>query len=706
MRLSTFIQQHMEALLQEWEKSAVAISPELKGADRQALRDHAGEMLEFIAWDIEQPRSASETAAKSKGQGKLPEQPTIAESHGIVRMEQGLSLNQLLLEHRALRASVTIRWGSQQNGLQTDDIAQLIRFNEAMDQLLNDAITGYSDRKEQETRLFETALSFSPDPSVIFSPSGQIIYLNTAMAELLDVSLETAKGKDLYTLGAPFAADLYESLGQTVSTGEVNRKEVTFRTFAGKDMTLDCLLAPVRDRDGRVEAVAKTSRDITERKASEYQAWRNANFDALTGIPNRRLFLDRLAQPLKESQRKTGGFTLMFIDLDHFKEANDQLGHSMGDLLLIEAAERLCACVRKMDTVARLGGDEFTIILKDLQQQEKIEAIAHKVLDQLNRPFQVREHRVQLSASIGVTRFPGDGSNVDQLMRNADQAMYAAKQQGGNRYRFYDPTLRALESEHSALSKELQLALDQQQLVVFYQPIFDLTSGAIYQAEAFLRWNHPQKGLLRPVTFINIAEQMGLMGAIDAFVLDQAVAHSRQWRAPGGAAFPISINESPTAFFSRAQVADWRAGLEQADLTGSRITVELTESALANACASSPDLIRSLRTKGLDLAIDNFGLARFSIAALQDCAVSCLKINQALVHNLNGDGQDNRVAAAIICMAHAMGLKVIAEGVETEAQRRHLAAAGCDYAQGNLFCEPLPAEQFQALLESGAASAG
>lgn len=701
MKLSTFIQREMEALLEEWENTAGTIAPNLKGADREALRDHARGMLEFVARDIERRQTAREQTAKSKGQGEAESssEPTAAERHGSVRKAQGLSLDEMALEHRALRASVTRLWSIAQGGLETGDIDELVRFNEAMDQLLGDAIGGFSAQKEQQARLFETVLSFSPDPSGIFAPDGKLIYANRAMCDVLRTSPREAVGKDLFELGASFAGQIQDCLEHSVATGDLSKAEVIHVAPSGDELIFDCLLAPVRDKQGKIEAVAKTSRDITKRKANEYRIWRNANFDALTGIPNRRLFLDRLAQPLKESNRRDTGFALLFIDLDRFKETNDQLGHSAGDLLLKRVAERLSRCIREVDTLARLGGDEFTVILKDVAEPDKVEAIADTILAQLERPFRVQAHTVHISGSIGVTLFPRDGATADKLMRNADQAMYSAKQQGGHRHCFYKPAMEYTQSEHSNLARELQLALARDQFRVYYQPVIDLGSGALCQAEALLRWEHPQKGLLSPVTFLGVAEQMGLVDGINAFVRGQAIAHSREWSDAQGAPFPISINASPGSFFTRPLTAHWRSGFDPEALAGSSITVELSESSLASACANSADLIRSLGQNGIGLAIDDFGVGPFSIMALKECGVNCLKIDQAIVQNIQGTGESGILADGIICLAHSMGLKVVAEGVETDEQRRYLAEAGCDYAQGFLFSEPLPQEQFHALLQ-------
>ncbi|WP_166262134.1 putative bifunctional diguanylate cyclase/phosphodiesterase [Marinobacter salicampi] len=697
MNLSRFIQTEMEKLLENWEDAALQIAPELKGEDSNALRDHAREMLEFVAQDILKPQTTHETARKAIG--KAEAHTTAAGKHGVGRMEMGVSLQQVVQELRALRAAVTGLWGSEQRGLTTRDIDELVRFNEAIDQLITISVQSYSDRKERETRLLEAMQEVSPDPSAIFAPDGRLLFLNNAMADLVGTPAQDIKDKTPRELGLGFATELSEIISAAVTTGNRQCRELYCRLPSGRKRYFECQIAPVYDDRHQIEAIAKISRDITERKLVEQQIWRSANLDALTGIPNRRLFLDRLEQSLLEAERKGSTLALLFIDLDLFKQANDRLGHKTGDRLLAQVGERISANVRAMDTVARLGGDEFTVILKDTCKKDALRA-AKGLLASLEQAFDIDSHRVHISGSIGLTMFPEDGFGVEQLLHNADQAMYAAKQRGGHQFQHYQPSMTRSESEHMRLNRELNDAFYANQLEVYYQPIIDIRTGAICRAEALLRWNHPDRGLLGPAAFLHIAEQSGMADSINNYVLEQAVTCSIRWGSDNKDPFPININESPSSFFTRTLVEQWRTRLTESNLGKGQITMELSPGSLASVRASGFNPVKSFKLEGLRLrlAIGDFGIEPFSLVALHVFGVNSIKVDKELVKNVGSDSEADRILEAIITMAHALNIEVVAEGVEKEEQLHFLECAGCDYAQGYLFSTPLPQDAFEQLL--------
>ena len=606
---------------------------------------------------------------------------------------------QMVQELRALRARVIKSWGFEQRGLTEKDIDELVRFNEAIDQLIVASISSFSAIKDQVSRLIEAMLKASPDPAAIFEPDGKYLFLNSAMAELVDAPYQDVIGKTPRELGVDQATALHDAISTSVITGQTQRREHHHCSPSGRELYLDCQFVPVVNGRNEVEAVVKTSRDITERKQAECQVWRSANFDALTGLPNRRLFIDRLEQTLLEAERRGSAFALLFIDLDRFKEANDQLGHKGGDQLLAQVSERMSTKVRAMDTVARLGGDEFTVILKETGRDGAKE-VARGLLANLEQVFDVDSQRVHVSGSIGLTVFPGDGKDVDQLMHNADQAMYTAKKNGGHQIQAYEPSMSQRESEHMRLNRELDIALRDNQLEVYYQPIIDIRTGAISRAEALLRWNHPDKGLLTPNAFLSITEQSGLTEGITAYVLEQAVTCSLRWRNGGGEAFPININESPASFVTRSLVEQWRERLIDIGLDESRITLELTPASLNNIHASGFNPARSLGLAGLRLrlSIDDFGIKPFSLLALQEFSMDSVKIDRQLIKNAGKGGDADRILEGIIAMAHAIDIQVVGVGVENPEQLQFLSAAGCDYAQGFLFSRPLRKDDFEALL--------
>ncbi|GGY67599.1 putative bifunctional diguanylate cyclase/phosphodiesterase [Marinobacter zhanjiangensis] len=698
MKLAQFIQTEMEQLLKDWEEAAVEIAPELRGEDSRALEDHARAMLEFVTQDLLTPRTDRESARKAQKKARSPASEA-ADKHGSDRHIQGLSMLQMIQELRTLRVRVIQDWREAQRGSADSDIDEILSFIEAIDQLIADSVSSYSARKEQETRLFEAMLKVSPDPSAIFDPDGKVLFLNIPMADLANKPFRDAIGKTPLELGLGFATDLQEAIAETVATGQFQRREFHCALPSGPERHFDCQLVPVFNDRNEVEAVAKTSRDITERKQAERQVWRSANYDSLTGLPNRRLFLDRLEQNLLEAERRESSFALLFIDLDRFKQANDQLGHKAGDRLLTKVAERISTSVRAMDTVARLGGDEFTVILKETGREGAKEA-ARALLSSLEQAFDVDSHRVSISGSIGLTLFPDDGKDVDQLMHNADQAMYAAKEYGGQQVQIYESWMARSESEHMRLNRELNDALGENQLEVYYQPIIDIHTGAITRAEALLRWNHPDKGLLTPDAFLSITEQNDLADRINAYVLEQAVACSRRWRDLNGEAFPISINESPASFFTRSLVNQWRERLTQVGLDESRVTMELTPASLNNIRDSGFNPVKGLGLAGLrlNLAIDDFGIEPFSLLALQEFRMESVKVDRELIQDAGQGGDSDRILEAIIAMAHAINVQVVGVGVENDEQWQFLSRTGCDYAQGFLFSRPLRQDDFETLL--------
>ncbi len=698
MKLARFIQTEMEQLLEDWEEAALDIAPELQDKDSRVLRGHAREMLVFITEDLSSAKSNEASTRNVYGKDDVLASGT-GGKHGTARYGHGMTMFQMIQELRALRARVTKAWGDKQRGLGAEDIDELMRFDAAIGQLIANSVSGYSARKDQETRLIDTMLKVSPDPVAIFDPDGRHLFLNKAMADLINVPLRDIIGKTPLELGLDLAKELHDAITTTLTTGQTHRSEFHHCLPSGRELSFDCHFVPVFNDQNEVEAVVTTSRDITERKQTEYQAWRNANFDALTGLPNRRLFLDRLGQNLLEAQRKDSSFALLFIDLDRFKQANDQLGHESGDRLLAQVAERISNKVRAMDTVARLGGDEFTLILKETGR-EGAKEVAEALLVSLEQAFDVDSHSVNISGSIGLTVFPDDGRDADRLMHNADQAMYAAKEHGGQQVQVYESWMAQSESEHMRLNRELDDALRENQLEVYYQPIIDIRTGAISGAEALLRWNHPVKGLLTPDTFLSVTEQSSMTDSIAAYVLEQAVTCSLRWRDLNDKAFPLNINESPASFFTRSLVEQWRARLSQVGLDESRITLELTTASLNNIRASGFNPVESLGLAGLrlHLAIDDFGIEPFSLLALQEFKVDSVKIDRELIRNAGQGGDTDRILEAIIPMAHAIGVQVVGVGVETDEQLQCLTRVGCDYAQGFLFSPPLSQKGFEALL--------
>ena len=444
--------------------------------------------------------------------------------------------------------------------------------------------------------------------------------------------------------------------------------------------------------------------DVTDKRQSEALIWQQANFDALTHLPNRRMFHERLRLALAQARRDASRVAILFIDLDHFKEVNDTLGHHQGDILLIEAARRIRVGVRETDTVARLGGDEFTVILSDLDDLQQVDRIARQILDGLLAPFVLGQEQAFVSASIGITLYPDDAANIEDLLKHADQAMYVSKGAGRNRYSYFTPALQVAAVNRMRLGADLRTALREQQLRLLYQPIVELPGGRIVKAEALLRWQHPQRGLVAPPDFLALAESSGLIVEIGDWVLQAAAAQLLRWRAAGHAIGPdlqLCINMSPLELQREADApGTWLRLLQGLDVPASAIVLDIREDLLLATGHGVAQRLQHLRDGGLQIALDDFGSGHASLTQLQQCGIDYLKIDGAFVRKLAPGASELALCEAIVTVAHKLGMRVIAEGVETAAQRALLREIGCDQAQGYLFAPPLAIEAFDALLRA------
>ena len=569
-----------------------------------------------------------------------------------------------------------------------------------------------TERKRAEEALHESENRFrsmferTADALLLLDPrSGQFIDCNQATMDML----RCTDKKEILLLHPSQISPLHQPDGQrsdekaaemiaTALRSGSHRFEWTHRSDHREDFPVEVLLTPILM--GERQLITVTWRDITERKESEELIWQQVNFDTLTGLPNRHMFYDRLAQEIKKSHRSGLPMALMLLDLDHFKEVNDTLGHAQGDVLLAEAARRIAECVRKSDTVARLGGDEFTVILSEMEDVNSVGRIAQNIIERIAAPFQLLQESTYVSASMGITLYPNDAQDVDTLMKNADQAMYVAKNSGRNRFSYFTAVLQESAQTRMHLISDLRKALPGKQLVVYYQPIVEMASGKIHKAEALLRWQHPERGMVNPAQFIPLAEESGLIHEIGDWVFHEAARELKRWRELFVPEFQISVNKSPVQFRKDgSDCVSWPSYLRAMDLPGHSLVIEITEGLLLNAEINVTENLLAFRDAGVQVALDDFGTGYSSLSYLKKFDIDYLKIDQSFVRNLQDDPDDQALCEAIIVMAHKLGLKVIAEGVETEQQRDLLAAYGCDYAQGWLYSKAIPAGEFEALLQ-------
>ncbi|MCX5721177.1 MAG: EAL domain-containing protein [Nitrospirae bacterium] len=479
---------------------------------------------------------------------------------------------------------------------------------------------------------------------------------------------------------------------------------------SGMDLTVNLQAEAVFDDQKKTFSIVGTAQDITDRKQSEEEIHRLAYFDSLTGLPNRVLFKDRIAQALSHARRYHTTMALFFLDLDRFKAINDTLGHNVGDLLLKSAADRLAECVRHSDSVsrvvdreeghslARLGGDEFTVLLTNLCNVHDAEKVAHRIMAGLEQPFVIEEHEIFVTASVGIAIFPVDGDTVDALLKSADSAMYHAKGKGRNNFQFYSNSLNVAANERVILEGALRHAIEQEEFVVHYQPQIDLRTGAIIGAEALVRWQHPQRGLLLPAEFLPAAMDAGLMRMIDEWVLRTACRQNQAWQERGLMPVRMAVNVSHSLFHGSSLLSVVEEALRQTGLTPACLDLELTESVAMRNIEASIAILSGLKAMGVQLSIDDFGTGYSSLSYLQRLPINLVKIDQSFIQEILTLPSPAPIVRGIIAMAHSLNLYVLAEGVEQETQRKLLLTHGCDQAQGYLFGSPMQAEAFASLL--------
>jgi diguanylate cyclase (GGDEF)-like protein/PAS domain S-box-containing protein len=562
------------------------------------------------------------------------------------------------------------------------------------------------EARRAERERAEVTLNCIADAVVCSDVSGGITFLNTIAEQMTACSRREALGANLSKVVRIIDAKTRASLPMPHwdSAEETGPSCLLVHALLvqpdGNEIPIEGSLAPIRDRQGAITGTVLIFRDVGEARAAALRITHAAQHDYLTGLPNRMLLHDRMGQAISISFRHKKKVAVLFLDLDGFKSINDSLGHRFGDKLLQSVARRLVGCVRGSDSVSRQGGDEFVALLSEVEHSEDAAITARRMLHAVAEPHSIDGHDVHVTASIGVSVYPDDGLDADNLIRNADTAMYQAKEGGRDRYACFKPAMNARAAERQFIEESLRRALEHEEFALQYQPKVNLKTGAITGVEALLRWTHPARGSISPAHFIPVAADCGLIQGIDRWVVQEACRQAGSWIREGLRPVTMAVNVSAVALRSHGFLDGVFGALRDTGLEPAALELELAESVLMERSQLTGSLLKTLRSRGVKLAVDNFGAGHSSLSYLRELSIDSLKIDQSFVRQ--GAGDDTAIVAAVIGMGRSLNLRVVAEGVETPEEVAFLQTHACDEAQGYFFSRPMSAEGFATLLATGA----
>ncbi len=573
--------------------------------------------------------------------------------------------------------------------------------------------TDITDRQAAEDELFaekeraQVTLSSIGDAVVSTDLAGNVSFLNPVAEAMTGWSQKDATGRPVTeilriqhdTTREPIPNPMELAMAENLTMNLPSSCHLLRRD--GKETPIEDSVSPIHDRRGQVTGAVIVFRDVTAAQAMTRQIAHSAQHDFLTGLPNRILLNDRVSQAIAASLRHHSGVAVLFLDLDGFKDVNDSLGHPIGDKLLQSISARLTDCLRSSDTVSRQGGDEFVMLLPEIQRAEEAAVTAQRIIQAIAAPHSIDDHDLHITASIGISVYPDDGLDSAALIKNADTAMYHAKEHGRQSYEFFKPAMIIRGVARQSIEEGLRRALERQEFVVHYQPKVDLKTGAITGAEALLRWAHPSRGMVAPAEFIPVAEDCGLIVSIDNWVLRESCRQARAWLDLGLSLKTMAVNVSAMEFRDRHFGEVVLKALDDAGLHPRYLQLELTESILMRSADSTESILNALKATGVQVAIDDFGTGYSSLSYLTRFPIDTLKIDRSFVHQLAASEGDTSIVTAIISMGHSLHMRVVAEGVETQEDAAFLRAQNCDEAQGYYFSRPVPAEQFALLRETG-----
>jgi diguanylate cyclase (GGDEF)-like protein/PAS domain S-box-containing protein len=662
-------------------------------------------------FDLEWLRNLSEGRERlgKKGIAAVLLELTLPDSHGIETFDK--------LFAAAPDIPILILGGNARESLAKQAVA-----HGAQDYLLPGHLDSYSlpralrnaiERKAVEDALYEekeralVPLNSIGDAVLCTDTSGNITYLNLVAESMTGWGREEATGRPL--------AEVFRIIDGSTRQAARDPMEMAVEQNRTVGLTVDCVLirrdglesaiedsaAPIHDRTGRVIGAVIVFHDVTGARAMSHQMTHSAQHDVLTNLPNRLLLNDRITQAIATARRQHGFLAVIFLDLDGFKHINDSLGHAVGDALLKSISIRLVAVVRRSDTVSRQGGDEFVILLSEIAVPQAAAASAKKILVSLSAPHAVEGQDLHINGSIGISIYPADGEDAETLIKNADTAMYHAKEHGRNNFQFFKAEMNLKAVQRQSLESSLHRALEREEFLLHYQPKVNLDTGEITGVEALIRWQPPDQELLSPAQFVMIAEDCGLIVPIGRWVLREACRQARAWQVAGLPAVPVSVNVSASEFRHEGFVEGVRAILLETGLEAQYLELELTEGVLMDNAESTAAVLEELQMMGVYLAVDDFGTGYSSLSYLRQFPIHVLKIDQSFIHQISGDPDDSTIVSAIINMGKSLKYRVIAEGIETQEQKAYLLTQHCAEGQGYLFSRPVAAAQFACLLQMG-----
>ena len=648
---------------------------------------------------------------RSGGVGAVVLDLTLPDSHGVETFDK--------LFEAAPRVPILIL-----SGADAEEMAKQAVQRGAQDYLVKNQADGYRLRRTVRTmidRRAAEAISLENEVANVTLDSigeavlrtdirGNVTYLNRIAEKMTGWRRDEALGRSV--------ADVLRIIDRVSGAPASNAVEIVMQEDKITRLTANCMncilvrrdgfefgientVTPIHDQEGRTTGAVVAFHDVSAARATSLEMSHLAQHDSLTDLPNRVLFNDRLMQAISLAERQSKQLAVMFVDLDHFKKINDSLGHGVGDKLLQSVAARLRACLRRTDTVSRLGGDEFVILLSQVEQEEDAAFSARKILRAFAAPHIVDNKSLDINVSIGGSTYPSDGRDAESLMNKADTAMYEAKQNGRNNYRFFRRDMHARLAERLSLEGDLRYALGRNEFVLYYQPKFNLQTGQITGVEALIRWQHPHRGMVSPADFVPIAEECGLILPIGRWVLLEACRQARAWSDSGLGVVPVAVNVSAAEFGAKDFLSGVRAVLITTGVEPPNLELELTESVLMQDAESAVRILGALKAMGVQLAIDDFGTGYSSFTYLRRFPSDALKLHQSFVQEITSDPGDATIVSAMINIGKSLKQRVIAEGVETRAQLEFLQRHGCGEGQGYYFSRPVPAEQAGKLFEAG-----